>query len=239
MVPLGMEVGLSTGDFVLDGDADPHHRKGRSPQFSAHVYCVQTAAWITMPLGTEVGLGPDDIVLDGDPAPRPLKGHSLQFSANVRCGQTAGWTKVAVGMEVGLGPGDFVFDGDPATPRKEGTPTPTQFLTRVCCGQTAGWMKAPLGTEAELGPGHIVLDGVPAPRERGTAVPLFLAHVYCGHGRPSQLLLSSRNNSCDVACLKFKLPCDKTTGYLRTVHFLREVTTSIRCMSCAFHKVQR
>ena len=27
--------------------------------------------------------------------------------------------------------------------------------------------------------------------ERGTAAPLFLAHVYCGHGRPSQLLLSS------------------------------------------------
>ena len=27
--------------------------------------------------------------------------------------------------------------------------------------------------------------------ERGTASPLFSAHVYCGHGRPSQLLLSS------------------------------------------------
>ena len=55
----------------------------------------------------------------------------------------------------------------------------------------AGWMKTPLGTEVELGPGHIVLDVVPAPRERGTAAPpLFLAHVYCGHDRPSQLLLS-------------------------------------------------
>ena len=38
---------------------------------------------------------------------------------------------------------------------------------------------------------HIVLDGFPALRERGTAAPLFLAQVYCGHGRPSQLLLSS------------------------------------------------
>jgi len=28
-------------------------------------------------------------------------------------------------------------------------------------------------------------------RERDTAAPLFLAHVYCGHGRPAQLLLSS------------------------------------------------
>jgi len=53
-MPLGMEVGLSPGDFVLDGATLP--QKGLSPQFSAHVYCGQTAAWIKMPLGTEVGL---------------------------------------------------------------------------------------------------------------------------------------------------------------------------------------
>jgi len=46
----------------------PSPKRGRSPQFSAHIYCGQTAAWIKMPIGTEVGLGPDDIVLDGDPA---------------------------------------------------------------------------------------------------------------------------------------------------------------------------
>jgi len=98
---------------------------------------------------------------------------------------------MALGMEVGLGPGDFVFDGDPATARTEGTPTTTQFLAHVYCGQTAGWMKTPVGTEVDLSPGHIVLDGVPALRETGTAIPIFSARVYCGHGRPSQLLLSS------------------------------------------------
>jgi len=67
---------------------------------------------------------------------------------------------------------------------------PTQFLAHVYYGQMAGWMNTPLGTEVDLGTGHIVLDVVPAVRERGTAAPLF-AHVYCGHGRPSQLLLSS------------------------------------------------
>jgi len=47
------------------------------------------------------------------------------------------------------------------------------------------------------------------------------------------------NNFCDVACLKFKLPCDKTTGYLRTIHcFEGSNATSIRCMSSAFQKVQ-
>jgi len=96
---------------------------------------------------------------------------------------------MVLGMEVGLVPGDFVFDGDPATPGTEGTPTTTQFLAHFYCGQTAGWMKTPLGTEVDLGPGHIVLDRVPALRETGTELPIFSAHVYCGHGRPSQLLV--------------------------------------------------
>jgi len=48
---------------------------GRAPlQFSAHVYCGQTAEWIKMALGMEVGLGPVHIVLDGDTAPLPKKG---------------------------------------------------------------------------------------------------------------------------------------------------------------------
>ena len=44
----------------------------------------------------------------------------------------------------------------------------------------------PFRTEVDLGPGHIVLDGDPTPPRKGE-----LAHVYCGHGRPSQLMLSS------------------------------------------------
>jgi len=55
----------------------------------------------------------------------------------------------------------------------------------------AGWMKTPLGAKVDLGSGHIVLDGVPAPAIGAQHPPLFSAHVYCGHGRPSQLLLSS------------------------------------------------
>ena len=77
-------------------------------------------------------------------------------------------------------------------PPEKGHTHPTDFLAHVYCGQTAGWMNTPLGTEVNLGPGHIVLDGVRAIRERGTAAPLlFSANVYCGHGLPSYLLLSS------------------------------------------------
>jgi len=49
-----------------------------------------------------------------------------------------------------------------------------------------------LGTEVDLVLGHIVLAGVPSFRERGTAAHCFRPmDVYCDHGRPSQLLLSS------------------------------------------------
>ena len=73
-MPLDMEVGLGPGYFVLDGDPAPLPKKGAEPppQFSAHVYCGQTARWITMVLGMEVGLSPGDFVLDGDPAPKFL-----------------------------------------------------------------------------------------------------------------------------------------------------------------------
>jgi len=40
-------------------------------------------------------------------------------------------------------------------------------------------------------PGHIVLDGDLAITRKGHNSPLSSAHVYCGHGCPSQLLLSS------------------------------------------------
>jgi len=59
-------------------------------------------------------------------------------------------------------------------------------------------------------PSHIVLDGVPALCERGTAAPLFLTHVCCGHGRPSQLLLSScqkSRQSQDEAYKQWTLDC--------------------------------
>ena len=75
-VSLGMEVGLGSGDFVLDGDPAPPPQKGGralSP-FSANVYCGQTAGWMKMVLGMEVG--PGDFVLDGDPVPFPKRGRS-------------------------------------------------------------------------------------------------------------------------------------------------------------------
>jgi len=72
-MPLGTNVGLVPGHIVLDGDPAPQNG-AQHPQFSAHVYCGQTAGCIKMPLVTEVVLRPGDIVLDGNPAaPVPRK----------------------------------------------------------------------------------------------------------------------------------------------------------------------
>jgi len=143
-----------------------------------------------MALGIEVGLGPSHIVLDGVPVPLPQKGGrplifgSFLLSPNGWIHQDATWyggrpqpRRLCVGW-------------GPSFPSPKGA-QPPQFLSNVRCGQTTGWMKTPLGTEVDLGPGHIVLDGVPALHERGTAAPHLSAHACRGHGRPSQLLLSS------------------------------------------------
>jgi len=73
-MPLGMEVGLNTGDFVLDQDHLP--LKGTQSLLD-HVCCGQMDGLIKIPLDMEVGLDPGNVVLDGDPALPPQKrGHS-------------------------------------------------------------------------------------------------------------------------------------------------------------------
>jgi len=176
---------------VLDGDPALPPLKGHSPQFSAHVRCGQTAGWTKMPLGMEVDLGTGDFVLDGDPAPPekrsqpPIFGPCLLWR-NRWMDQDATW----YGGK--LRPTRRCVRWGPSSPSLKGAQPPV--LAHVYCGKTAGWMKTPLGTEVDLrlGHPHCVRRGPSSPRERGTAAtPLFSVHVYCGHGRPSQLLLSS------------------------------------------------
>jgi len=65
-MPLGREVGVGSGDIVLDGThLPPKGGKGVTQRdsflFGPYVYCGQTARWIKIPLGTEVGLGAGNI----------------------------------------------------------------------------------------------------------------------------------------------------------------------------------
>ena len=75
-MPLGMELGLSPGDFVLDGDPAP-------PQFSANFCCARTAGCIKTPLGMELGLSPGDVVLDGDSTPSQKGAEPPVFGASL------------------------------------------------------------------------------------------------------------------------------------------------------------
>jgi len=60
------------------------------------------------------------------------------------------------------------------------------FRPLSAVAKRSGWTKMPHGMETGLGPGDFVFD-LTTPRKKGTPIP---THVYCGHGRPSQLLLS-------------------------------------------------
>jgi len=80
-MPLGTDVGLGPDDIVSNGNPAPLLKKGAEPppQFSAHVYCGQTAGWIKMAHGMEMSLDPGHIVLDGDPVSLPKKGTEPQI----------------------------------------------------------------------------------------------------------------------------------------------------------------
>ena len=138
-MPLGMELGLGPGDFVLDGNPSPPPapKGGEAPKFSAHVYCGQTAACIKMVLDIVVGLSFGDFAFDRDPAPSPKGGGAEPISAHVYCGQTAAWFKMPLGTEVGLGLRDIVLDGDPAPPPLKGHSPP---IFGQCPLWPNGWM---------------------------------------------------------------------------------------------------
>ena len=80
----------------------------------------------------------------------------------------------------------------PSPPRKKKGAQPVIF--GPCLLRPNGWMYQDAtwhGGRPRPRP-HCVLDGVlQLPRKGHVQQPLFSAHVYCGHGRPSQLLLSS------------------------------------------------
>jgi len=185
-MPLGMEVALGTGDFVLDGNPLPLSKRGGGwsphPKFSAHVYCGKTVGWIEMVLGTEVGLSPGDFVLDWDPAFLPKKGAeppSPIFGPFLLW--TNGWMHQDATWDGGRPqPRGLCVRWKPSLPPKNGGGTP-KFSAQVYCGQTAGWIKTALGTEVALSPGDFVLDGDPACTlpKRGRS-PRFSGDVYCG-----------------------------------------------------------
>jgi len=131
-MPLGMQVGLSPDDIVLDGDPTPTHQKGGHS--SPHI-CGPCLLW------PNSWMDSDATWYGGTPRPRrlcvrlgpssPKKGAQPPLFDHVYCGQTAGWIKMPLGMEAGLGPGHIVLVQLPPKGAQ-----PPQFSAHVCCGQT-------------------------------------------------------------------------------------------------------
>jgi len=143
-MPLGRKVGRDPSNIVLDGDPAPPPKRGQSPQFSSHVYCGQTAAWIKMPLGMEVGHGPGHIVLNGDPA-CPPKNVAQPTNSSPCLLWPNGWRdQDATWYDGRHRPGQHCLRCGPAPPQgaeSQSPPPKKNNSAHVCCGQTAGWIK--------------------------------------------------------------------------------------------------
>ena len=115
-----------------------------------------------------------------------------QCLAHVYCGQTVGWIKMPLTTEVNLGPADVLLDGV-AAPPKRGTDSRAQPpVFGSCLLWPNGWMDEDAnlyGSRPWCMP-HCVRQGPSSPVKEAQQLPVFSVHVYSGHGRPSQLLLS-------------------------------------------------
>ena len=104
-MPLGMDVSLSPGDFVLDGYPVFPPNKGPLPIFGPFLLCPN--GWMNQDDTWYGGRHqPRRLWVRWVPSPLHKKGQSPQFLAHVYCGQSAAWIKMPLGMEVGLGPGE-------------------------------------------------------------------------------------------------------------------------------------
>ena len=146
-----------------------------------------------MALDMKVGLGPGHIVLDGDAAPSakkatepPIFGPYLLWP---KC-----WMDEDTTWYIGRPqPRRHCVRWGTSSLQKGHSPPP---IFRPCLLWPNGWMDEDAtcyGSRPRLRP-HSVRQGASPPLRKGHISPLFAAHVYCGHGRASQLLLSSCTN---------------------------------------------
>jgi len=124
-------------------------------EFSAYVYCGQTAGWIKTALGTEVGLGPGHIVLDGDPAPLPKRVQIIPIFGPFILSPNGWMHQDATWYGGRLQPRRLCVRWGPSSPHpeKSGTAAPTLRPMSIVAKQLDG---PPIGTEIGLSTGDIV-----------------------------------------------------------------------------------
>ena len=159
------------------GTQPPPYQKGgaqgRSPQFSALVYCGQTAGWIKMPHGMKLGLGSGHIVLDGDPAPLTTNSQRPQICGLFLLWQNGWMHQDATWYGGRPQPTRLCVRWGPSPIPKKGAETPSPIF-----GPFLLWPNGSIHQDATWYGGR--------PQPRGLRVrwrpnpPKFSAHVYCG-----------------------------------------------------------
>jgi len=158
----------------------PLPKGGGSPQFSAHLYCAQTAGCIKMPLCTEVGLDPSDTVRWGPSTP-PKKGALSRGGAEPPIfGPCLLWPNVWHGGRPR--PCPHCVRWAPSSPSPKGAQPLPIFGQRLLCPngwiyQDATWYGGKPRPKRDC-----VIRGPISPSTKRGAQPSpqFLAHVYCG-----------------------------------------------------------
>jgi len=118
------------------GPSFPPQKGGGAPYpFSVHVYCGQTAGWITMAVGMEVDGGPGHIVLDGDPALLPKRVTAPNFRPIFIVAKRLDASRYHLVHGGRPQPRRLCVRSGPSHPQNKGhthpTPTSTQFVAHV------------------------------------------------------------------------------------------------------------
>ena len=166
---LGMQVGLSSGHIVLDGEPAPP-----PPIFGPYLLrpngCMyQDATWY----GARPR--PRRPCLRWGPRSPPQKGGGAPQIFGPCLLQPNGWMDEAGTWHGGRPqPRRHCARWGPGPLPSKGAFPPLQFSAHFYCGQTAACIKMPLAIELGLGPGDFVLDGDPAaPPPKGHRPPNF------------------------------------------------------------------
>ena len=145
--------------------------------------------------------------------------------------------KLVLGIEVGLSPGDFVLDGTQSdSPKKGRSPLPNfRPISTVATRLDASRCHLATRYGGRPPPRQLCSMGTQHPQKMAHPPHPILAHVYCGYGRPSQLLASSCYISREASTAKAK--CILVTTVCVSVCLTAEVNFFVIVRVCRFHCV--
>ena len=123
-MPLGTEIDLGPGDFVLDGDPAPSPQKrDKAPNFWPMSIVAKRLDASRWHLAWRWSSAQATLCYMRTQLPRK-RDTAAPFSAHVYSGQTAVCITIPLGTVVGLSLGDIVLDGDPDLPHLKGHSLP-------------------------------------------------------------------------------------------------------------------